>query len=140
MLQQCSTAPLVEGLLPVAVPKNVATLILSYMQPVDLLSASLVSKRWREYADSTELWARPEERSLLAIPLFKLSSANGVLLSYKLDSESGAVAECQKGSIFFDAGHTVEALVWLGTVRANASLSRHLAAAVCRCLYEKSHL
>ena len=71
---------------------------------------------------------RPEERSLLAIPLFKLSSANGVLLSYKLDSESGAVAECQKGSIFFDAGHTVEALVWLDTVRANASLSRHFAA------------
>ena len=57
MLQQCSTAPLVEGLFPVAVPKNVATLILSYLQPVDLLSASLVSKRWREYADSTELWA-----------------------------------------------------------------------------------
>ena len=75
---------------------------------------------------------RPEERSLLAIPLFKLSSANGVLLSYKLDSESGAVAECQKGSIFFDAGHTVEALVWLDTVRANASLSRHLAAATAQ--------
>ena len=75
---------------------------------------------------------RPEERALLAIPLFKLSSANGVLLSYKLDSESGAVAECQKGSIFLDAGHTVEALVWLDTVRANASLSRHLAAAMAQ--------
>ena len=68
----------------------------------------------------------------MAIPLFKLSSANGVLLSYKLDSESGAVAECQKGSIFLDAGHTVEALVWLDTVRANASLSRHLAAATAQ--------
>ena len=75
---------------------------------------------------------RPEERALLAIPLFKLSSANGVLLSYKLDSESGAVAECQKGSIFHDAGHTVEALVWLDTVRANASRSRHLAAATAQ--------
>ena len=39
---------MVEGLFPVAVPKNVATLILSYLQPVDLLSASLVSKRWQK--------------------------------------------------------------------------------------------
>ena len=74
---------------------------------------------------------RPEERALLAIPLFKLSSANGVLLSYKLDSESGAVAECQKGSIFLYAGHTVEALVWLDTVRSIGRSPRHLAAAVC---------
>ena len=51
MLQQCSTVPLVEGMFPVAVPKNVATLILSYLQPVDLLSASLVSKRCQK------LWA-----------------------------------------------------------------------------------
>lgn len=242
-------APLVTDLFPVAVPKNVATLIFSHLAPNDLLQASLVSKRWREYADNAALWAtfaqtlglkvhsaqprktvpaaeqgplqraapknwsrvaiqafrataarlsraelveacykrmlwqrladkegcgysgwlsvrgehllkkwkrrwavvwnnclvlyasrRPDEYALALLPLtadvrvdvvrralFTLSSRTGVLLSYKLDA-GGSVVECQQGAIFLDAGHAVEALAWMTTVRANALLSQHLVA------------
>lgn len=48
---------MVTDLFPVAVPKNVATLIFSHLAPDDLVRAARVSRRWREYADSPALWA-----------------------------------------------------------------------------------